>query len=120
MPPASELRQLLAAAGIDCDCVLSTTPSGPRRVKERFIGRAGSRHPSQILRVDREKSRSAQSGLEARLIERLAAQIPRHDALLISDYGKGVCTPRLLQSRDRAASRAGVPVMVDPSRAGAA
>ena len=60
------------------------------------------------------------SALEAELIERITAQVPRHDALLISDYGKGVCTPRLLRAAIEAASRAGVPVMVDPSRSCAA
>ena len=32
--------------------------------------------------------------------------MPWHDALLISDYGKGVCTPRLLRAAIEAANRA--------------
>jgi D-beta-D-heptose 7-phosphate kinase/D-beta-D-heptose 1-phosphate adenosyltransferase len=113
-----ELRQLLVAAKIDCDGIVNDTDR-PTSLKERFIGRAGSRHPNQILRVDREKCDPLSPALEARLAERLAAQVPRHDALVISDYGKGVCTPRLLKASIEAANRAGVPVLVDPSRTGA-
>ncbi len=42
--------------------------------------------------------------------------MPWHDALLISDYGKGVCTPRLLRAAIDAANLVGIPVIVDPSR----
>ncbi len=112
-----ELRQLLLAAKIDCDGIVNDAER-PTSLKERFIGRAGSRHPNQILRVDREKCDPLNPALEARLVERLAAQVPRHDALVISDYGKGVCTPRLLKTSIEAANRAGVPVLVDPSRTG--
>ena len=50
------------------------------------------------------------------LVEKISAAMPHHDAVLISDYGKGVCTPWLLKTTIEAAQRAGVPVMVDPSR----
>ena len=114
-----ELRQLLVAAEVDCD-------GDPRRhrsahVGQRTIHRPGRQPPPhQILRVDREKCDPLSTASKTRLIERLAAQVPRHDALLISDYGKGVCTPRLLKASIEAANRAGVPVMVDPSRTCAA
>jgi D-beta-D-heptose 7-phosphate kinase/D-beta-D-heptose 1-phosphate adenosyltransferase len=110
-----ELRQLLVDSGVKCELVLRDD-SRPTSVKERFIGRASSRHPSQILRVDVEKCDPLCGTLEARLVEKIAAEMPRHDALLISDYGKGVCTPWLLRATIDLAKRAGVPVMVDPSR----
>jgi D-beta-D-heptose 7-phosphate kinase/D-beta-D-heptose 1-phosphate adenosyltransferase len=46
--------------------------------------------------------------------EHLAA----HDALLISDYAKGVCTPKLLRQLIASARQANVPVLVDPRRDG--
>ena len=110
-----ELRELLDGAAASTTMVLSD-PARPTSVKERFIGRACSRHPSQILRVDHESTAELDARLEDELIDRLVAEIPRHDALLISDYGKGVCTPRLLLAVIAAAQRAGVPVIVDPSR----
>ncbi len=111
----AELAQLLSDAPANCELVLRDEQR-PTSVKERFIGRASSRHPSQILRVDRESCEPLCGTLEAQLIERIAAQLPHHDALLISDYGKGVCTPWLLKATIEVAKQAGVPVMVDPSR----
>ncbi|HEV3138176.1 MAG TPA: D-glycero-beta-D-manno-heptose 1-phosphate adenylyltransferase [Pirellulales bacterium] len=110
-----ELVQLLAHAGIDCDLVLEDA-NRPTSVKERFVGRASTRHPSQILRVDHENCDPLGAEMERQFIESIASRMPDHDALLISDYGKGVCTPRLLKAAIEAAHRSGVPVMVDPSR----
>ena len=111
----AELRGLLVAAGADCQRVL-VDARRPTSVKERFIGRASSRHPSQILRVDHENCDPLCEQLESELIQSIVAQISHHDALLISDYGKGVCTPRLLRAVIDEANRAGVLAIVDPSR----
>ena len=111
----AELRRLLVDAGADCELVFKD-PKRPTSVKERFVGRASTRHPSQILRVDHESRDPLCADLEQRLIDGVRAQMPRCDALLISDYGKGVCTPRLLEAAIAAARRAGVNVLVDPSR----
>jgi D-beta-D-heptose 7-phosphate kinase / D-beta-D-heptose 1-phosphate adenosyltransferase len=111
-----ELRQVLAAAGVDCRAIL-TDESRPTSVKERFVGLAASRHPNQILRVDHESCQPLDGPLETALVARLEELLPWHDALLISDYGKGVCTPRLLQAAIRAAHLVHVPVIVDPSPA---
>jgi D-beta-D-heptose 7-phosphate kinase/D-beta-D-heptose 1-phosphate adenosyltransferase len=43
--------------------------------------------------------------------------MPRYQTVLISDYGKGVCTPDLLNTVIDAGRAAGVPVLVDPMRA---
>jgi D-beta-D-heptose 7-phosphate kinase / D-beta-D-heptose 1-phosphate adenosyltransferase len=112
-----ELRRLLVAGGANCDLVLEDA-SRPTSVKERFVGRASGRHPSQLLRVDHEHCTPLCESLEQHFIEAIAAQIAHHDALLISDYGKGVCTPRLLHCAIEAANRAGVPVIADPSQSG--
>ncbi len=111
----AELRRLLVASGADCELVLDD-PRRQTSVKERFVGLAGNRHPSQILRVDHECREPLCDHLEAQLIENLLAQISRFDAVLVSDYGKGCCTPRLLRAVIDAARDAGVLVMVDPSR----
>lgn len=112
-----ELRNLLASQRIECEHVLAD-PERPTSVKERFIGRAGSRHPNQILRVDHETCAPLNATLQNRLAEQLAASVSKYDAVVISDYGKGVCTPALLQATVAAAKSAGVPVLVDPSRDG--
>ncbi|MEX2114526.1 MAG: D-glycero-beta-D-manno-heptose 1-phosphate adenylyltransferase [Pirellulales bacterium] len=112
----AELVQLLKASGTNCDLVLADS-TRPTSVKDRFVGRAANRHPSQILRVDRESHAPLEKRLEDQLIERIAARISDYDALLISDYGKGACTERVLRASIESARQANVPVMIDPSRA---
>jgi D-beta-D-heptose 7-phosphate kinase/D-beta-D-heptose 1-phosphate adenosyltransferase len=110
-----ELRHALVAAGVNCELVLNDIER-PTTVKERFIGRAGSRHSNQIMRVDHEKCDPLCEPLESRLADLVTAQVAGHDAVLISDYGKGLCTSRLLRAAIDAAHRAGISVLVDPSR----
>ncbi len=54
--------------------------------------------------------------VEARLHAELPAALEWADVVLISDYGKGVCTPSLLRAIIDAGRSAGVKVLVDPIR----
>jgi D-beta-D-heptose 7-phosphate kinase / D-beta-D-heptose 1-phosphate adenosyltransferase len=113
----AELRALLERQGVDCHAV-TVDPERPTTVKERFIGRAQQRHPHQILRVDREVRRPIGESVAANLIETLIAAVGSHDCILISDYGKGVCTPEVCRRLIQAARQARRPVIVDPSSSG--
>lgn len=64
----------------------------------------------QIFRVDDEASPAI---LNARLI---AEEIPYVDAVLIADYGKGVCTPAVLRAAIDGAKARDIPCIVDPAR----
>jgi D-beta-D-heptose 7-phosphate kinase/D-beta-D-heptose 1-phosphate adenosyltransferase len=111
----TELRRLLHADGIDDELVI-TDSSRQTTVKERFIGRASARHPNQILRVDTESRAPLNRSLEDQLQHSIRSSMPRYQTVLISDYGKGVCTPALLSTVIAAGREAGVPVLVDPMR----
>ena len=91
-------------------------PSRPTTVKERFIGCAAARHPNQILRVDDESRSPLHRRLEDELVRGIQASVARYDAVLLSDYGKGVCTPRLARATIEACRVAHVPVLIDPRR----
>jgi len=115
------LRKLLDEAGIHTQSVL-TDPTRPTTTKERFLGRAANRHPHQILRVDHELREPIGAELEERLAtcsarvsdpadppdrrspprssdrHRATSATAGYSAVLISDYAKGVCTPRLLEA----------------------
>ena len=73
---------------------------------------------SQILRVDSEVCDALPAEIEDTLVLRIAEQITQFSMVIVSDYDKGVCTPRLLRSLIDAARQAGVPVIVDPIRGG--
>ncbi|HUY93337.1 MAG TPA: D-glycero-beta-D-manno-heptose 1-phosphate adenylyltransferase [Pirellulales bacterium] len=109
------VRQMLDAAEVDRGCLL-VDHSRPTTVKERFIGRAQGRHPHQILRVDSEVRDPIGERLQREIAERVVGEISAYDVVLVSDYDKGVCTPRLLETVIEAARRAGVPLLVDPLR----
>lgn len=110
-------RQMLEAAGARTDLLLVDS-SRPTTVKERFVGRAQAKHPSQILRVDHEVTSPLNAELESRLIAGILAQIDSTDVVLVADYSKGVCTPRVLREVIDAARERRVPVLVDPIRDG--
>ena len=109
------LVRLLSASGVGASSIV-TDDQRPTTLKERFIGRSGSGLPSQILRVDTETRTPIRSATETRIIHVLQHEIPQHDAVLISDYDKGVCTPRCVQAAIECARKAGVPILVDPGR----
>ncbi|GIT31097.1 MAG: hypothetical protein Ct9H300mP1_31430 [Planctomycetaceae bacterium] len=65
-------------------------------VKTRVIGRAQHRHPHQVLRVDRESREPLHGrcrGIDEALERMISGDERPVDAVLVSDYAKGVCTP---------------------------
>lgn len=110
------IGKLLGDTGIDHTLLLAD-PSRPTTVKERFMGRASSAGSHQVLRVDSEVRDPLPRPLQQRLWQSIEPRLRDFDAVLISDYDKGVCTPWLLGKLIPAARRAGRPVIVDPVRA---
>ena len=108
-----ELRDKLESLEVNCEVVL-TDDSRPTTVKERFIGRAQHRHPHQMLRVDRETRRPLDARLTQILLRTMLPLVDEHQVVLISDYGKGVCTPEIVGQVIARAREVGVPVIVDP------
>jgi D-beta-D-heptose 7-phosphate kinase/D-beta-D-heptose 1-phosphate adenosyltransferase len=111
-----QTRRMLRELGVD-DSLVLFDEARPTTVKERFIGRAQGRHPHQILRVDSEVREPLRAEIAHELTERLLARLDDFDVVLVSDYDKGVCSPRLLRTVIDAAREAGKPVIVDPIRA---
>jgi rfaE bifunctional protein kinase chain/domain len=100
---AESLRGMLAARGIEA--VLRADPQLSTIVKLRVIGRA-----QQLIRVDFENEPDHE--VLGQMVDAFAEQLPRHDVVLFSDYGKGGLAhiPRMIEL----ARAAGRPVLVDP------
>ncbi len=77
-------------------------------VKTRFISGA-----QQLLRVDQEVTGAFATDTEDRLIQHAVAAVAQVKAVVISDYSKGLLTPRLARAVIEAATMAGIPVIVD-------
>ena len=115
-----ELKGQLETIGADTKGILTSKDGRPTTRKTRFVGRAQHRIPQQVLRVDWEQpddlADDDQSGVVTAFQRALTANRP--DAVLLSDYGKGVLTAGLTLRLIEAArgAEAGVPVIVDPLR----
>ncbi|MCA9213107.1 MAG: D-glycero-beta-D-manno-heptose 1-phosphate adenylyltransferase [Planctomycetales bacterium] len=110
-----QLKRSLQDASVSTEFVV-TDSERQTTLKERFVGRNGSGLPSQILRVDTESKHDLNESIERRLVELVTSSIDDFDAVLISDYAKGVCTRRLLNRVISVANEAAVPTLVDPGR----
>jgi D-beta-D-heptose 7-phosphate kinase/D-beta-D-heptose 1-phosphate adenosyltransferase len=68
----------------------------------------------QIVRIDRETREGISAEFEERIIEFVGKRESEFQVILISDYGKGVVTPKTLAGIIAVARRVKVPVVVDP------
>jgi D-beta-D-heptose 7-phosphate kinase/D-beta-D-heptose 1-phosphate adenosyltransferase len=109
------LREQLRGVGVN-DAAVTTDAARPTTVKERFIGQIDGRHAHQVLRVDCELREPVAPCVEEQLSGELDKLLAAHDLVLVSDYGKGVCTPGLLERLIHAAREHAIPVLVDPCR----
>ncbi len=109
------LRRLAEEVGIDQSALL-VIPHRPTTTKHRFAGRCGQRTPHQLLRVDQEVRTPLTEDEEQQLRQKIATVLPTVQAVLISDYAKGVCTPSLLRCIIDEANRLSLPVIIDPAR----
>ena len=91
------IRGSLAERGISTDGII-TVPERPTPVKTRILGGGwGSQSArQQIVRVDREPEGAIPPSAEALLVERLHGWAGRVDAVVLSDYGYGTVTSRVL------------------------
>jgi len=90
---------------------LIVDPDRPTTRKVRFVSEHFSTH---MLRADWEQAGPASTEIEQKLIDCIVSQLPRVDIVLLSDYAKGVLTPRVIRSVIDAAKARGTRVIVDP------
>jgi len=113
-PEGRIVRRLLRELHGTTDCTL-TAPDRTTTVKERLLGRTQSRHPQQMIRVDRENSHPIGDRLAGELLQSAGQFLKGADMVLISDYDKGVCAGRLIPELVSLARQSGVPVLADPA-----
>jgi rfaE bifunctional protein kinase chain/domain len=103
------LRVLLRDAGIDDEHVV-TAPGRPTETKTRILAGGKSTRRQQVLRLDRPAGALGPL-VEQKVVRALRAAAQHADAVLVSDYGGGVCTPAVVAAACALARR--VPVLVD-------
>ena len=68
----------------------------------------------QVVRFDRESVGPISGEVEQRLLKSLAFSMDSANAVILSDYGKGVLNPRVLAAAIRLARKKGLAITVDP------
>ena len=106
-PAAEQIRAALSEAGIDPRLV--EDPARPTTVKTRVIARA-----QQVVRVDRENDGVVAGPSLDRLRARILDEIKTAEAVVVSDYDKGVLSRDLLGAILPEARALGLPLVVDP------
>jgi D-beta-D-heptose 7-phosphate kinase/D-beta-D-heptose 1-phosphate adenosyltransferase len=104
------LAEGLRANGILPEFVVSQ--GFPTITKQRILGGR-----QQMLRLDSERLGARSEDDYERLVESVLAHLPGCDALVLSDYAKGVLTPEVCQTIIQAARGQRIPVLVDPKSA---
>jgi len=107
---ADAVQGILKAHGIVQKAIVRCADR-PTTVKTRMLARV-----QQVLRVDRETVTPIPEKVVARLLKILRREAARADAVLVSDYNKGLLTPDFLRALIGACREAGTPVIVDPAR----
>jgi len=105
---ASLLQSLIDALPLT-QSTLIEEPSRVTTKKSRIIASG-----QQVLRYDDETTTPISLSSQMLLIEALQKNLARYDALLISDYGKGVITSNLCRDLISQANALNIPVLVDP------
>ena len=104
-----QLHHMLHAQGIATDG-LTMERDRPTTIKTRVIA-----HNQQVVRFDRETKEGIARDTHKRIFKHVAEQIGQGlDAIVISDYCKGVVTKDLVRDIVRLSRKRGVIVAVDP------
>lgn len=77
--------------------------------KQRIIAQK-----QQVCRVDFEEKLDLSKQQEDKIIYQLTSILPNHNVVILSDYNKGLLTPRITQAVIQAAKVKQIPVLIDP------
>lgn len=105
--PGQRLLRLLDERGVDAGGVLAAQGAATT-VKTRIVARG-----QQVLRIDRERVRPLAGGSLDELLRRFAGRIGEIEAVVVSDYAKGVVGRALIEGALKA-SGGRFPVIADP------
>ncbi len=100
------LLELLNQRNIPVDLIETTYPT---ITKIRVIG-----NHQQVVRLDFEEAETINDENEKEVIKKIDKIIIKFNAIVISDYAKGLCTEKVCQFIIKKAKKYKIPVIVDP------
>jgi rfaE bifunctional protein kinase chain/domain len=102
------IREELSAMGVDSS-LIAPDDNRPTTIKTRIVA-----HQQQIVRADRENSSDVDDVTAREILAALRRFLSGCQALVISDYQKGVITPRVARAALSLSHKHRIPVLVDP------
>ena len=105
---AENLRELLRTQKIGCRGLVASA-SRQTSLKTRIVAQT-----QQVVRIDRETRETLAPQLTNRLLASIRPQLPKTDAVIVGDYGKGVITQSLLNELRPLCRDHGVWLSLDP------
>lgn len=102
------LYNLIRSRGINADGVLPFVHR-PTTSKIRLIA-----NNQQMLRIDKEDNRPITEKTEKKIIAYINKTLPKVDAVICSDYQKGILTDKIINTIMHRAKNSKTPVVVDP------
>lgn len=105
---ADRLKQLLQDQHVDCAGLIQS------RVRHTSIKTRIVAQQQQVVRVDRETRAALNGSMTRDVIDAIREKLPRTDAVIVGDYGKGVVTQRLLDELLALCRARGVWLSLDP------
>lgn len=105
---AKKLLSLSQTKQIGTDLVM-TSPTRPTTQKSRILV-----SNQQILRIDYEEKEELDEAILEKIFSSITNKIKMFDALILSDYGKGVLTYRMTQKLIELANKNKVQILCDP------
>jgi D-beta-D-heptose 7-phosphate kinase/D-beta-D-heptose 1-phosphate adenosyltransferase len=110
-PAAESLVRCLEQKGVSATSLL-VDPARPTSVKTRVVA-----HQQQVVRLDDESNAALPDAIAAAFLARFTSALAVSDAVVLSDYGKGVLSADLIPRLIELARAAGKPVLADPKTA---
>lgn len=107
---AASILEELERAGINSEGVL-TDPVRTTTRKSRLMS---AEHRQQVFRFDEETTDDISPADENRILARVRERLPMAQAVICSDYSKGVLTKRVLQEIAAIARQHGIPLVTAP------
>jgi len=103
-----ELINLLKNIGVDVGGII--VQNGRKTSKKSRVIAASQ----QILRYDKESKEEIEKSSVDKILNSLKSTVADYDAVILSDYGKGVLTDELCQGVIKLCNKNGIKVLVDP------
>lgn len=109
------LLETFKKSGINTDYMVKDS-SRATTVKTRISGSCSQSITQQIVRIDRETIDELSPEIEAKVIEQMEFAIPKHDAVILSDYNIGLLTENVISKAIELSKKYNKIIVVDSQK----